>query len=144
LTVADFIKMASEKTGIDLDESDFKKCIMHFRDGHWEEQDLEQDMSNLNDFGLIMTRKRVIKKFTKNLEDDSISSAKRTPNKREPSPKPIINESSHKRKKDDFEMQVLSYMIEQTEFVKLIHKKVNNIEKEILQIASKFNERLDV
>lgn len=41
-------------------------------------------------------------------------------------------------------MQVLSYMIEQTEFVKLIHKKVNNIEKEILQIASKFNERLDV
>lgn len=30
LTVADFINMASEKTGIQLEASDFKKCILHF------------------------------------------------------------------------------------------------------------------
>lgn len=41
---------------------------MHFTDDHWEELDLDESMSDLHDFGLIMTRKRVIKKFLKNIE----------------------------------------------------------------------------
>ncbi len=70
MTIADFLRMASEKTGIMLDSSDFKKSIMHFTDDHWEEADLDESMSDLHDFGLVMTRKRVINKFLKNIEDD--------------------------------------------------------------------------
>lgn len=99
-------------------------------------------MSDLHDFGLVMTRKRVIKKFLKKIEGDSSESIRRSPIRRK-QVQPEAEEPPAKRKKDDFEMQVLNYMVEQTELVKSIHKKVSTIEKEILLIAQKFAERAE-
>lgn len=99
LSVDEFISQASRLTATDMELADFKNVILRFDGRRWEEVDLNEDLSNLNDFGLVMVRKRTIKTFLKNISGDVSDGLKRSgsPNcGRGKSPKSGMSEKSHK------------------------------------------------